>query len=91
MEYIFIKTDSKEWGDMWDFVRDHPINEGLDEPCTADNKGHEWQYLGSFKNKDIVISEFRHNLHPRTENIYGITYRHETFNDDSIGKSSRIV
>jgi hypothetical protein len=90
MEYIFIKTDSKEWGDMWDFIRTHPINEGLEEPCTAEHNGNEWQYLGSFKNGNIVISDFRHNFHPRTELPYKITYQHKDFNKDSIAKSSRI-
>jgi hypothetical protein len=90
MDYIFIKSDSKEWGDMWDFVRTHPINETLDEPCTALNEGEEWQYLGSFKQGDKVISEIRHIQHPRTNEPYKIMYQHESFNNDCIAKSSRI-
>ena len=90
MDYIFIKSDSKEWGDMWDYVRTHPINEGLDEPCTAENEGEEWQYLGSFKNGNTVISQLIHGKHPKTNQRYKIPYQHETFNEDCIGKSSRI-
>jgi hypothetical protein len=90
MEYVFIKTDSKEWGDMWDFVREHPINEGLEEPCTAENNGEEWQYLGSFKQGKIVISQFIHKSHPRTNQPTKTSFEHPTFNEDCISKSSRI-
>jgi hypothetical protein len=91
MEYIFFKTDSKEWGDLWDFVRTHPINEGVEEPCTALHKNKEWQYLGGFKNGNIVISEVRHECHPNTNLPYKITYQHESFSKESIDKSSRII
>jgi hypothetical protein len=91
MEYIFVKTDSQEWGDMWDFVRTHPINENLEEPCIATNNNEVWEYLGSFKNDDKVISEIRHGSHPRTNEMYKIMYQHPTFNKESISKSARII
>ena len=91
MEYVFIKTDSKEWGDMWDFVREHPINEGLTEPCTAENEGEEWQYLGSFKQGNIVISQFVHKHHPKTNEQVKTSFQHPTFNNECISKSSRII
>lgn len=91
MDYIFIKSDSKEWGDMWDYIRTHPINEDIDEPCTALNDNEEWQYLGSFKQGEKVLSSFIHGKHPRTNQPYKIMYEHITFNKESIGKSSRII
>lgn len=91
MELIFVKQDSTEWEYIWDFVAKHPINEGIDEPRTALNEGQEWQYMGTYKNKNKLIHEFRHLLHPRTNNIYKITFNgSETFSDDQIEKEIKI-
>jgi hypothetical protein len=91
MELIFVKQDSTEWEYIWDFVAKHPINEGLEEPRTALNEGQEWQYMGTYKNKNKLIHEFRHLFHPRTNNVYKITFNgSETFSDDQIEKEIRI-
>jgi len=74
MELIFVKQDSTEWNYIWDFVAKHPINEGLDEPRVALNEGEAWQYMGSFKNKNKVIHEFRHRFHPKTLDRYNMTF-----------------
>ena len=66
MELVLIKQGSSEWEYMWNWLSSHPINEKIAEPSIALNKGESWQYMGSFKQDDKVIHEFRHRLHPRT-------------------------
>jgi hypothetical protein len=91
MELIFVKQNSTEWNYIWDFVAKHPINEDLEEPQTAWNEGEAWQYMGSFKNKTKVIHEFRHRQHPKTNDVYKITFNgSETFSDDQIEKQTKI-
>jgi hypothetical protein len=91
MELIFVKRDSKEWNYIWDFVANHPINEGIDEPRMAMNEGEGWQYMGSFKNGDKLVHEFKHRFHPRTMDVYKITFNgSENFTDDQIDKTTKI-
>ena len=91
MELIFVNQDSTEWNYIWDFVAKHPINEGLEEPKTAINEGEAWQYMGSFKNKDRVIHEFRHRQHQLTNDVYKITFNgSENFSEDQIEKQTKI-
>lgn len=64
---ILIKPDSNEWNAMWQWLAEHPLNEGLQEPMVALNDLNKemWQYMGSFRSKDgRVIHEFRHRSHP---------------------------
>lgn len=87
MEMIFIKRDSQEWNNMWKVLSDHPINENLSEPTLAFNNGEVWQYLGSYKNKDVVIHEFRHRNHPKYERVeYLKFYGSDTIADEDIEK-----
>jgi hypothetical protein len=65
MEMVLIKEGSKEWERMWDMVANHPINEGIEHPSIALNNGEGWQYMGSFKQTNIVIHEFRHREHQK--------------------------
>jgi hypothetical protein len=67
MDMIIIKKDSNEWNHMWEWVAAHPLNEGLDNTSLAMNDGEGWQYMGSFRQEDRVIHEFRHRNHPRTQ------------------------
>lgn len=91
MELIFVKQDSTEWDFIWDYVAKHPINEGLDEPQTALNEGETWQYMGTFKNKDKIIHTFRHRFHPKTNDVYNLTFiGSETFSEDQIDKEIKI-
>lgn len=64
---IIVKRESPEWDYMWEWVSQHPINEGLEDSSTALNEGEAWQYMGSFKQGDKVIHEFRHRFHPKTQ------------------------
>ena len=71
MEYVLIEIDSDEWNIMWDWLEKHPINNGLAEPSIVLNNNEKWEYIGSFKNKEVIIHEFRHRCHPyNNELIY---------------------
>jgi len=65
MEMVLIKEGSQEWERMWDMVANHPINEGIEHPSIAMNNGEGWQYMGSFKQADVIIHEFRHRDHQK--------------------------
>ena len=91
MELVAIKIGSPEWEFMWNWLASHPVNEGLEEPQVAENNGEAWQYMGSFKNKDKVIHEFRHRLHPVTGTVYKATVQASPdFTDDQIENSAKI-
>lgn len=77
MEMVLIKEGSQEWERMWDMVANHPINEGIEHPSIAMNNGEGWQYLGTFRNGGISISEFRHREHPRFQRREYIKFAHE--------------
>jgi hypothetical protein len=67
MEMILIKPDSTEWNNMWQWVAEHPLNQGIEEPTVAFNElnGEQWQYMGSFRSQDgRVVHSFRHRSHP---------------------------
>ena len=91
MELIFVKQDSTEWEYIWDFVEKHPINEGIEEPRISLNEGEVWQYMGSFKQNDKLVHEFRHRYHPKTNDRYYIRFNgSESFTDDQIDKTTKI-
>lgn len=89
MDIIFVKQDSIEWNAMWDYLSKHPINEGLEYPKIAYNNGESWQYMGSFKQGDKIIAEFRHRKHPKTQNVYKVLFNHSV-SDDSIDKVIKV-
>lgn len=91
MELVLIKQDSPEWEYMWGWLASHPVNQGLDEPQVAENEGEAWQYMGSYKNKNAVIHEFRHRNHPVTGGLYKASVgASENFTEDQIEKSAKI-
>ena len=67
MEFALIERDSPEWEYMWKWLAEHPINKSLDEPSVALNDGEAWQYIGSYKQGEKVVHEFRHRFHPVTK------------------------
>jgi len=73
MDLVLIKIDSLEWDYMWKWLSDHPINDGLDEPSIVDNNGEKWQYMGSLRQGDKTIHQFRHRNHPVTGNIQNVS------------------
>ena len=89
MEIIIIKRESPEWETMWNWLANHPINSGLEEPSVAvnDQNGEAWQYMGSFRQGNRVISEFRHRMHPVTQKRELVPYGHpDGVPDDQIEK-----
>ena len=89
MEFLLLKKDTPEWEYIWNWLASHPINEGLDEPSVALNAGEAWQYMGSYKNGNTVISELRHRNHPVTNRIEILSLKHE-INSDAIEKKFRV-
>jgi hypothetical protein len=91
MELIFVKKETQEWEYIWNYLANHPINEGLTEPKTAYNEGEAWQYMGSYKNGNKIIHDFRHRYHPRTLDVYKITFNaSEEFTNEQIDKTIKI-
>lgn len=78
MEFILLKIQSEAWNEMWDWLASHPINSGLELPDLAYNpeSNSGWQYIGSYKHKDRVISEFAHYNHPVTQKPEKVSYSH---------------
>lgn len=78
MEQIIIKRDSPEWETMWNWLASHPVNTGLEEPSVALHPEYSeaWQYMGSYKQGNRVISEFRHRMHPVTQKRENVSYSH---------------
>lgn len=72
MEFLKVKFETDEWKYMWDFVANHPINEGIENPFEALNENEVWQYMGTFKNKNKYVHEFIHKNHPTTNSSYKI-------------------
>lgn len=90
MEYVLIKPDSEEWNEMWEEVKNHPINDNIENPTLALNMGEAWQYMGSYKKNGIVISDFRHRCHPKTDNLYRFSYEHTSVADDNIVRKVKL-
>jgi hypothetical protein len=91
MEFVIIEIGSKEWEYMWEWLANHPINEGLEQPSVALNEGESWQYMGSYKQNDKVIHQMRHRLHPVTQRVEQINLNcSDEFTNDQIKKSFKI-
>ncbi len=90
MDLVVFKKDSKEWDFIWQWLEEHPINEGLEEPKVALNEGEAWQHMGCFRNENKVICEFRHRNHPVTNNLYTTSVSMNEFDENSIEKTIKI-
>jgi len=90
MELVLLKIGSAEWEYAWEWLANHPINEGLEDPSTATNENESWMYMGSYKQKDKVISEFRHRNHPKINGLSKLSVEHPSFNEESISKKFKL-
>jgi hypothetical protein len=90
MDMILIKKDSTEWNSMWEVLENHPINEGLEDPRVADYEGEQWQYMGSYRQGDKLIHDFRHRNHPKTLDVYKVTFNGNPVDAEQIEKTIRI-
>lgn len=91
MDFILIKPDTKEWEYMWNWLAVHPLNEGLEEPTVATYQSESWQYVGSYRDKNRLIHEFRHRIHPvKQERVLLAVKASDDFTEDQIMKSYKI-
>lgn len=91
MELILIEPESPEWNYMWEWLANHPINSGLEEPSIAINENEGWQYMGSFKQANKIIHEFRHRNHPATNAVQSLKVRaSENITEDQIVKNFKL-
>lgn len=72
MEMLLIKEDSNEWQYIWNWLAEHPLNDGLDNPSEAENElnGEKWQYVGSFREDMRIVHTLRHRSHPKDNDRY---------------------
>ena len=93
MELVIIEIGSPEWEYMWNWLSEHPINSGLEEPSIAKHpvSGEAWQYMGTFKQGERVIHELRHREHPITQKREGLKVQASgELTPEQIKKSFRI-
>ena len=90
MELVLIKIGCPDWDIMWEWIAAHPINDGLEDRSTALYEGEAWQYTGSYKQGNKLISSFRHRNHPTTNSLALLSYTHESFNPESIERTYKL-
>ncbi len=87
MELVLIQQNSPEWEAMWNWLANHPINAGFDEPSVVLNEGEGWAYMGSYKQGERVLHSFRHRKHPVTNGVKTMSVKaSEVFTEDQIVK-----
>jgi hypothetical protein len=69
MELVLLKPESREWEYAWHWLEQHPINLELSEPTLALNEGEGWKYMGSLKQGNRILHQFKHLKHPKTGGI----------------------
>ena len=60
MDLVLVEQGSSEWNFIWDYVANHPINEGIENARVAFNQGEQFQYMGSYRQGDKVCHSIRH-------------------------------
>jgi len=84
MELVIIKEDTPEYKFMWEWLGNHPLNKDLELPMDAPNEGEQWQYMGTFKQGDRAVHEFRHRNHPVTNTVQLLTVVANNLTDDQL-------
>jgi hypothetical protein len=91
MELVLIKPESNEWEYMWDWLANHPINDGIENPSLALHENQAWEYMGSFKEKERIIHTFRHRHHPVTSGVKELKVSgSSSFKEEDIEKKFRL-
>jgi len=90
MELIILKRDSDTWNYAWEWLRVHPYNANNIEPTVCEHLGEVWQYMGSWKNKGNIISDFRHRSHPLSGGVHVLSVAHPSYKEEDIEKSAKI-
>ena len=58
-----------------------------EDPPTVMNNTFGWEYMGRYwTGSDKLISEFRHKLHPKTNNVQKLSIQHPEFTKESFEK-----
>jgi hypothetical protein len=73
VELILLRIGSKEWDYVWSYLAKHPINEGIENPTSALNDGHQWEYCGTFMNGERALHQLRHKNHPKCQCVKTIS------------------
>ena len=91
MDFILITEGSQEWRYMWEWIENHPINEGITNPKTSLNNGTAWEYMGSYMQGKKAIHEFRHLSHPSNNDTIKLSLSSSNqLSDDEIAKRFKI-
>jgi len=91
MDFILITEFSTEWNYMWEWIQNHPINEGLENQKIAENNGAVWEYMGSYMQGKKAIHEFRHISHPSNNETIKLSLASSNqLSDDEIAKRFKI-
>jgi hypothetical protein len=91
MDLVIVEQGSEEWQYIWDYVANHPINEGIDEPRVAFNQGEQFQYMGSYRQGDKVCHSIRHRFHPRNNDRVNLTFHaSDKFTSEQISKVIKV-
>ena len=90
MKFVLIKIDSDLWDSLWSELESHPINEGLENPTIASNNGCQWEYRGSYQQDKILISDFLHRKHPKTNMLYKFSIKTLLDNENDIEQSFKL-
>ena len=88
MEFCLLQVGCPEMEYLWSYLDNHPLNEGIEQPSVALNGNEVWQYVGSYKQGDVIIHAMRHLHHPRYNRTEYVSVRASTgFTSDQIAKS----
>jgi hypothetical protein len=91
MDLVIIERESAEWNYMWEWLENHPINEGIENPRLALNNGELWQYMSSYYQNGKILHEFRHKNHPKTNNIQRMVFEgSDKFNETQIAVRKKV-
>ena len=93
LELVLVKIGSSEWEYIWEYLKTHPINKGLDNPMDAPNEatGNMWEYMGTYMHNGKGIHQLRHLKHPLTNELKEISLNaSSTFTQDQIEKKFKL-
>lgn len=91
MDLVLVEIGSPEWDFIWDYVDKHPINDGIEQASFILTDGIGWEYMGTLMQGDKAIHQVRHKKHPKTNNIYNMTFNaSEAFTKEQIAKKFRL-
>jgi hypothetical protein len=82
MDMIIVKENSSAYNFIWGWLANHPLNKPLEEPMVALNDGEAWQYMGTFRQGNKGVTEFRHRSHPEDNERKYLKVSHDVLDED---------